>query len=118
MQVRRAPSSSIEPQGQASFGMANLRRKTTGLPFIVFISQKDDARHAARVKVSPEPRVRADEMTSYSVSPFEWKEGPRLSNSDETALARWIETNSRVLQDYWAGKIEYTEDAIDQLKRV
>jgi hypothetical protein len=98
--------------------MANLRPKTTGLPFIVFISQKDDARHAARVKVSPEPRVRADEMTSYSVSPFEWKEGPRLSNSDETALARWIETNSRVLQDYWAGKIEYTEDAIDQLKRV
>ena len=118
MQVLRAPSRKSEAQGQATFGMANLRRKTTGLPFIVFISQKDDARHAARVKVSPEPRVRADEMTSYSVSPFEWKEGPRLSNSDETLLARWIETNSRVLRDYWAGQIEYTEDAIDQLKRV
>jgi hypothetical protein len=118
MQVRRAPSSNLELQGQAAFGMANLRRKTTGLPFIVFISQKDDARQAARVKVSPEPRVRADEMSSYSVFPFEWKEGPRLSNSDEKLLASWIDKNSRVLQDYWTGQIEYTGGAIDQLKAV
>ena len=96
--------------------MANLRRKTSGLPFIVFISQKGEARHAAGVKVSPEPRVRPDEMSSYSISPFEWKEGPRLSNSEEHVLGRWIEMNARVLLDYWNGQIEYTEDAIDQLK--
>ena len=116
MQVLRAPSSRIEAQGQATFGMANLRRKTTGLPFIVFISQKDEARHAARVKVSPEPRVRPDVMGSYSISPFEWKEGPRLANADEKMLGRWIDMNARVLLDYWTGQIEYTEDAIDQLK--
>lgn len=116
MQVLRAPSSKGEAQGQATFGMANLRRKTTGLPFIVFISQKDEARHAARVKVSPEPRVRPDEMSSYSISPFEWKEGPRLANAEEKLLGRWIDMNVRVLLDYWTGQIEYTEEAIDQLK--
>jgi hypothetical protein len=118
MQVLRAPSRKTEAQGQATFGMANLRRKTTGLPFIVFISQKGEARHAARVKVSPEPRVRPDDMSSYSISPFEWKEGPRLSNSEENVLGRWVEMNARVLLDYWNGQIEYTEDAIDQLKGV
>jgi hypothetical protein len=98
--------------------MANLRRKTTGLPFIVFISQKDEARHAARVEVSPEPRVRPDAMSSYSISPFEWKEGPRLPSAEEKLLGRWIDLNARVLVDYWNGEIEYTEDAIGQLKAV
>jgi hypothetical protein len=118
MQVLRAPSTKQEPDGQATFGMANLRRKTTGLPFIVFISQRDDARHAARIKVSPEPRVRLDEMSSYSLSPFEWKEGPRLATNDETLLASSVELNARVLLDYWNGQIEYTEDAIEQLKSI
>jgi hypothetical protein len=117
VQVLRAPCSKSEGQGQATFGMANLRRKTTGLPFIVFILQKDEARHAARVKVSPEPRVGA-EMSSYSVSPFEWKEGPRLASTEEKLLGRWIDLNARVLLDYWNGQIGYTEDAIDQLKGV
>jgi hypothetical protein len=118
MQVLRAPSRKSEAQGQATFGMANLRRKTTGLPFIVFISQKDEARHAARVKVSPEPRVRPDVMSSYSISPFEWREGPRLPSAEEKLLGRWIDMNARVLVDYWNGEIEYTEDAIGQLKAV
>jgi hypothetical protein len=118
MQVLRARASKTDAEGQAAFGMANLRRKTTGLPFIVFISQKDEARHAARVKISPEPRVRPDEMSSYSVSPFEWKEGPRLSKAEEKLLGGWIDLNARVLLDYWNGQIEYTEDAIDQLKAV
>jgi hypothetical protein len=118
MQVLRARASKTDAEGQAAFGMANLRRKTTGPPFIVFISQKDEARHAARVKISPEPRVRPDEMSSYSVSPFEWKEGPRLATADEKLLGRWIEINARVLLDYWNGHVEYTEDAIAQLKAV
>jgi hypothetical protein len=29
-----------EPEGQASYEMANLRPERTGLPFVVFISQK------------------------------------------------------------------------------
>jgi hypothetical protein len=104
MQVLPAPSGKSEAQGQATFGIANLRRKTTGLPFIVFISQRDETRHAARVKVSPEPRARPDEMSSYSVPPFEWKEWPRLAKTEEKLLGRWIDMNARVLRDYWNGQ--------------
>ena len=57
-------------------------------------------------------------MSSYSVFPFELKEGPRLSNQEEQLLSDWIDLNRRVLSEYWDGEIEYTEDAIDQLRRV
>lgn len=50
--------------GQATYGVANLRPERSGPSFIVFISQRDDARHAARVKVSPAPRVKIDDMGS------------------------------------------------------
>jgi hypothetical protein len=57
-------------------------------------------------------------MSSYSISPFEWKEGPRLPSAEEKLLGRWIDLNARVLVDYWNGEIEYAEDAIGQLKAV
>ncbi len=105
-------------EGQATYGMANLRQKTTGLPFIVFISQRDDARHAARVKVSPEPRVRSDETGSYAIAPFGFKAGKRLASNEEVLLALWIDLNRTTLQQYWDGEIEYTEDAIARIRSV
>ena len=110
------PSSKSGVHGQATYGMANLRQKTTGLSFIVFISQRDDARHAARVKVAAEPKVKPDEMGSYALEPFGYRAGMRLSSREEARLGAWIDLNRRVLQDYWDGVIEYTEDAIAGLK--
>jgi hypothetical protein len=98
--------------------MANLRSSKTGLPFIVFISQKNDARHAARVKVSPGPKVTTDDMGSYAISPFSYRAGKRLDPQDEKLLARWIDLNISVLQNYWDGTIEYTEDALEQIKSI
>ena len=57
------------PQGQAAVGMANLRKEKTGLPFIVFISQKDGAQHDVRVKISPSPKVRIDQMVPTLFDP-------------------------------------------------
>ena len=74
--------------GQAKYGMSNLRPADTGLPFIVFISQRDDASHAARIKWSPAPKVRAEQMGSYAISPFAHKAGPKLSTKDEQLLER------------------------------
>lgn len=105
-------------EGQATYGMANLRPDRTGLSFIVFISQRDDARHAARVKVSPAPRVKADEMASYSIAPFAHRAGPRLPTEDERKLAAWVALNLDVIQRYWDGDIEFTEDAIALLKPI
>ena len=36
--------------------------------------------------------------------------------ADERSLGRWIEVNLQVLVDYWDGRIEYTEDALDLLR--
>lgn len=107
-----------EAQGQAAYGMANLRSKTTGLPFIVFISQKAGAQHDARVKVSPGPRVQSDQMGSYQVRPFRPTDGPRLDPADEARLKAWVALNRDVLISYWDGHIEFTEDAIEVLKPV
>jgi hypothetical protein len=108
----------IGPQGQATYGMANLRPATTGLSFIVFISQRDSASHAARVKVSREARVNASQLGSYSIDPFQHRAGPRLTSSEEGDLARWVSLNRSVLIDYWTGKILYTEEAISRLQRI
>ncbi len=105
-------------EGQATYGMADLRSERTGLPFIVFISQRDDARHAARVKVSPHPKVAKDRIGSYSVSPVAHKAGARLSGPHERRLVLWIELNRAVLEAYWDGEIEYTEDALARLRPV
>ena len=117
MNVHHVPSQDAD-QGQATFGMSNLRKERTGLPFIVFISQKDGAQHDVRVKVSPAPKVRTDQMSSYALRPYRLVDGPGLSSSEESLLGAWIEKNASVLVDYWDGTIEYTEDAVDRLKPV
>ena len=107
-----------EPPGQATFEMANLRPRTTGLPFVVFISQRGNAQHDVRVKVSPGPRVQANAMGVYAVRPFRHESGPRLSPKDEADLARWVGVDENVLVGFWNADIEYTEDAIEQLIKV
>jgi hypothetical protein len=58
-----------EPPGQATYEMANLRPERTGLPFVVFISQRAGANHAVRVKVSQGARVHPHNMGVYAVKP-------------------------------------------------
>ncbi|AWN40992.1 hypothetical protein DK389_11235 [Methylobacterium durans] len=96
--------------------MANLRSERTGLPFVVFISQKDGARHDVRVKVSASAKVRADEMGSYAARPCRHTDGRRLPPHEEKLLEAWIEKNIDVLTRYWDGEIEYTEDALGQIR--
>jgi hypothetical protein len=39
-------------EGQVTFAIENLRPRTTGLPFVVFVSQRGDKKHDIRVKVA------------------------------------------------------------------
>lgn len=107
-----------EAHGQATFEMANLRPKTTGLPFVVFISQKNGAQHDIRVKVAEGPKVRPSDMSCYALRPFRRVEGDALSAAYEHMLEVWCTINLTTLVGYWDGEIEYTEDAIDILVRV
>ena len=65
----RAGVAESERQGQALFEVANLRPERTGLPFVVFISQRGGARHDARVKVGRSAKIRPSEMATIAIRP-------------------------------------------------
>src|SRR5215475_9009587 len=88
-------------EGQALFEMANLRPERTGLPFIVFISQKGGARHDVRVKVARAAKVRPSEMTTVALRPSVRVVRGALDPRDLALLMRWIELNKDVLIAYW-----------------
>jgi hypothetical protein len=107
-----------KPSGQALFDMANLRPERTGLPFVVFISQRGGARHDVRIKLSRGAKVRSSEMITVAVRPMPRVIRGRMNAPEFDLVRRWIEENMQVLVDYWNGDIEYTEDALAALRPV
>lgn len=98
--------------------MANLRPRTTNLPFVVWVSQRAGARHDVRVTVAPSAKVDPSHMGVYSVRPFAHVSGPRLSANEEKLLADWVGKNRAVLVGFWNADIEYTEDLIEKIQPV
>ena len=109
-------SASLKPEGQASFEMANLRPDRTGLPFVVFISQRGGARDNVRVKVARAPRVRPSEMVTVALRPSVRVIRGRLEPHDLDLLRRWIEMNAQVIIDYleWYYRIHRRRDECPQ----
>jgi len=114
----RAGSAELDVEGQAEFEMANLRPERTGLPYVVFISQRAGARDDVRVKIAPSMRVRLSEMVTVALPPSVGVVRGRLAPCDLDLLRRWIDLNQQVLIDYWNGTIGYTEDAMNALRPV
>jgi len=105
-----------EIAGQASFEITNLRPERTGLPFVVFVSQKGGARHDVRIKLARAPRVPASEMISVAVRPVPRVIRGRIGDREFDLVRKWIELNEDVLVRYWNGAIEYTEDLMNAVK--
>ena len=112
----REPAASERIAGQATFDMANLRPERTGLPFVVFISQRGGARHDVRIKLARSPRVRPSEMITVALRPTPRVVRGRLDAREFDLVRKWLDLNTDTLVDYWNGVIEYTEDVIDALK--
>ena len=100
------------------FEMANLNPKRTGLPFVVWISPRGNARHDVRVKVSPGPRAVPSEMVSVALRPTVHVVEGELKAGDLALLEKWANLNRDVLIRYWEGAIEFTEDAIEALQSI
>lgn len=103
---------------QAGFDMANLRPERTGLPFVVFISQKGGAQHDVQVKLARAAKVRPSEMITVAVRPAPRLIGSTMTEQEFDLVRRWIELNRNILIDYWEGKIEYTEDALNAIQPI
>ena len=107
-----------EISGQATFDMANLRPERTGLPFVVFIWQKGGARHDVRIELARAAKVRPSEMITIAVRPAPRVIRGKMNAHEFDLVSRWIELNRGVLIDYWNGDIEYTEDALNAIRRL
>jgi hypothetical protein len=116
--ARVKEAASEETEGQATFDMANLRPERTGLPFVVFISQRGGARHDVRIKLARSARVRPSEMLTVALRPRPRLIRGEMNASEFDLLRRWIELNRDVLIGYWNGDIEYTEDALAAIKPI
>ena len=104
-------------ESEGLFEMAILSPKSTGLPFVVWISPKAGAPHDVRVKVSKGPKVHPAELISVAIRPgVHVVGGASMGAHDLALLKKWLEVNQDVIIKYWDGEIEYTEDAIAALK--
>ncbi len=103
--------------GEGTYEMANVRPDRTGLPFTVYISEKGNARHAARVKIASGPKA-TEFVASVSVAPPVELMAGDLSPADLALVRQWIEKNRDVLMGYWNGDIQYTEDALARLTAI
>ncbi len=98
------------------FLMANVQPRRSGLPFVVYISEKQ-GQHDVRVKVAE--GVRAPPfVASVSVRPEIDVVAGNLSAGDLALVKQWIELNRDVIVGYWDRTIEDTADALAQLKSI
>lgn len=96
------------------FLMANVHPKRSGLPFSVYVSEKQ-GRHDVRVKVAAGVKS-LPFVASVAIRPeIRLAEG-NLSNADFDLVRRWIELNRDVIIGYWDRTIEDTGDMIAALK--
>jgi hypothetical protein len=102
------------------FDVANLSPTLTGLPMVVWISERSRARHDARVKVSlvHGRRAHPDQTASVSVRPaVDVVAGPALDPRDLVLVRRWIELNRDAILAYWNGDL-LTDEAIARLRAI
>src|SRR5581483_2180377 len=96
---RPAPAARTDDgrQGRALFEMANLQPERTGLPFVVFISQRGGAGHDVRVKVAGSAKVRPSETATVAVRPEVRVLRGAVEPADLALLTAWIGLNRDVL---------------------
>jgi hypothetical protein len=111
-----APVKTLPIESEGLFEMANLSPKSTGLPFVVWISVRGNAQHDVRVKVSKGPKVNPAEWVSVALRPDVHVVAGDMDASDLALLKKWLALNQDVIIKYWDGEIEYTEDAIAALR--
>jgi len=101
------------------FSMANLPLHLTGLPMVVWASQRMRARHDVRVKVMQAHGSRMDpvDLAVVALRPEPRLVTGHLSAADFHAVSEWIRLNEAVLIDYWEERI-FTDELLARLRRL
>ena len=98
------------------FEMANLSPALTGLPMVVWVSERGRARHDVRIKVhmAHGRQMSIANTAMVAVRPTRRLIAGKLSAADVQAVGEWIRLNEAALVDYWDGRI-YTDELIQRL---
>jgi hypothetical protein len=101
------------------FAMANLPLHLTGLPMVVWASQRMGLPHDIRIKVMQTHGSRMDpgDLAVVAVRPTPRLVAGRLSPADLRAVSNWIRLNEAVLIDYWEERI-FTDELLRRLQRL
>jgi hypothetical protein len=97
------------------FLMANLRPKTTGLPMVVWVSERDDVR--VKVALQHGDRIDPSHTAVFGVRPTPGLISGYLSSTDQRVVSDWIKLNEAALVEYWDGLID-TSELLGRLKPV
>ena len=95
-----------------AYAMANLRPIRTGLPMVVWVSERGIAQHDVRVKVCcvHGDNIQFHNAASVAVRPQPHLVPPgRLSAADLHAVRNWIALNADPIIAYWDGLIDTVE---------
>jgi hypothetical protein len=114
--VRRGRSGMSEAETEEFYEMANLYPKHTGLPMVIWVSERGHAQHDVRVKVSTKhgDRMNIHDTAVVGVRPASVLAGV-LRPADRQAVFQWITLNEKALVDYWNRVID-TVDLVQGLK--
>src|SRR5260370_34319335 len=98
--------------------MANLSPALTGLPMVVWVSERGRARHDVRIKVhmAHGRQMSIGNTATVAVRPTPRLIAGQLSAADMQAVREWIQLNEAAPVDYWDGRI-YPEQLIQRLQR-
>ena len=103
-----------------TYAMANVRPKVTGLPMVVYISERN-ARHGPRLKVSQfyGDKISRDALFSVTIERTPRVVGDRgaIRSRDLGLVFDFIELNMQVLLAYWEQTID-TAEMVQGLRKV
>ncbi len=101
------------------FLMANLFPADTGLPMVVWVSERGHARHDVRIKVNQAhgTRMLPGNLATVAVRPTPRLIAGQLSSADLQAASEWIRLNEATLVAYWEYQIS-TAGLMQRLRRL
>jgi hypothetical protein len=101
------------------FEMANLFPADTGLPMVIWVSERGHARHDARIKVNQShgTRMLPGNLATVAVRPAPRLVAGQLPPADLQLVSRWVALNEAALVDYWEYRIS-TVDLVGRLRKL
>lgn len=110
---RQRPEADDDP-----FQMANFFPADTGLPMVIWVSERGHARHDVRIKVCEThgTRMLPSKLATVAVRPPRLVAGD-LSSDDFELVSRWIALNETAIVDYWHYRIS-TAELVRRLQRL